>query len=355
MPARLRPRGIRFAVLTLATAAAFVSTHPGATASRRMRLDSVAAGNPVPNDTQPFWSWDTRYVGFDHVTRGRQPRVWIAPSGHGPAHALAVGLVRGFRPAGSDLLVQTGDVTRVLDRRGHQLGGVNGTDASWSPDGGSIAYLANGVLSVADATGAHARSLGVAVRPPSWDQIGPAWSPDGTRVAISTLESTGGSSILVVDVGTGAVTTLFRGPNQNVNPSWQWQSALLAFESNASGHWNIWIVRPNGADAAVAQGLPGANDRFPQWSPIGNRLAFTTDRQRVPGGASRFRYALAVWDMDENGKLTLLGSDARPDSPARWSPTGAQLVYAAGSGCKRFGIVVVGWERGRARRISNRC
>src|SRR5205823_3706594 len=95
-----------------------------------------------------------------------------------------------------------------------------------------------------------------------------------------------------------------------------------------------------------------AENRYPQWSPFG-RLAFISDRGHVPGGATRYRYALYV---EELGRLPKkLVDDVRPDSPPRWSSNGAQIAVAAGQECRRWGIYVVRGEGGVGRRRTNRC
>jgi Tol biopolymer transport system component len=72
----------------------------------------------------------------------------------------------------------------------------------------------------------------------------------------------------------------------------------------------------------------------------GSRLAFISDRRHVPGGVTQYQYALYVQTLD-GSKPKKVEDDVHPITPPRWSPTGAQLAYAAGQECRRWGIYVV--------------
>jgi hypothetical protein len=319
-------------------------------------LAAPAAGAAVvPNDSQPYWSWDARMLAFQRESpRLDNGHVLFTPAGRGDeADVIGSGLVRGWRPGGAELLVGLDGSTSVRTAADRQVADVGGVEATWSPDGGRIAYLQGQALYVADATGANVRQLAAGVVPPAADQSGPVWSPDGTEIAIAASTSPITSELLAVPVDGSASTVVFDGPGQNANPSWSENGSWLAFERDAGGAWAIWLVHPTGADAAQVLG-GGADYRFPQWSPHGERFAYITDRGRIPGEASPFRYALDVVTL--GGKPQTLVADVHPLSPPRWSPTGAQIAVAAGQECKRWGIYVAGSEApARPVRRSNQC
>jgi Ca2+-binding RTX toxin-like protein len=132
----------------------------------------------------------------------------------------------------------------------------------------------------------------------------------------------------------------------NANPSWSFDGAGVAFERAASGHSSIWIVERTGDAARAAVDSPGSN-RFPQWSPTANNLAFLSDRDG--------RYALYVERVGGGGGTTKLMSAAQPRSPPRWSPSGAQIAVAAAPECERFGVYVVDLQGSPPSRRSNQC
>ena len=307
----------------------------------------------MPNDSQPYWSGDTRWLAFDREAPGSAVQdVYIVAAGRGRTRWLGPSTVRGWRPGGGGLLVEYNGRTAIVDPGGApQSGGVDGVGATWSPDGGKIAYLDGGALDVADASGRHVLKVAGGIHPPSWDTAGPVWSPDGDEIAISSSDGFGDSFIVITATdGSEAGRVVFFGPNQNVNPAWSPDGRTIAFESNADRHWSIWLAATDGTGAHEAIGGDSDN-RFPQWGPA-DRLAFISDRQHLPGGATPFQYALYV---ERDGVTQKLVDDVRPDSPARWSPSGAQLAVAAGQECRRWGIYVVRTEGGGVRRRSNLC
>lgn len=288
----------------------------------------------VPNDSNPYWSWDARTVAFQRETSGVD-EVGTVPAGHGPADLIGTGTPRGWRPSGTELLVETGGATTVATSDGLQLSRVNGTAATWSPDGGRIAYLRDGSLYVSDSTAAHERQLFGQTGRPSADSAGPVWSPDGSEIVLATAEG-----LRIVEVDGSGSRIVFGGTTDAVNPSWSPDGTTIAFERGDGPHWVIWFVDSSGQNAH-AMTAAGYDSRFPQWSPPGSRLAFISDRQHVPGGATQYQYALYVQVLDGSSKPKKIEDDVHPITPPRWSPTGAQIAYAAGQECRRWGIYVV--------------
>jgi Ca2+-binding RTX toxin-like protein len=322
------------------------------------RLARAAAPvSATPNDSLPYWSWDARQVAFQRESPAADNgHVLFTPAGRGAeADVVGPGIARGFRPGGDELLVQTGALTTVRDAADRQVASVLGTDATWSPDGGRIAYLQGDALYVADATGANPLLLRTGVSRPASDLTGPVWSPDGTEVAIAAATSATTSAILAVKTdGSGDTRVLFDGPGDNVNPSWAPDDARVAFERHDAGPWTIWFVASDGSDAHEAIG-GGGDNRFPQFGTAPDRIAYISDRQRIPGEASPFRYALYVQVFGESRSAKLV-DDVHPDSPPRWSPTGAQIAVAAGGECRRFGVYVVSSDApAQPHRRSNQC
>jgi Ca2+-binding RTX toxin-like protein len=316
--------------------------------------DAAPTLQATPNDSQPWWSRDAHTIAFQRESPGLDNgHVLFTPAIRGAeVDVIGTGSARGFRPGGDQLLVETDGETNVRDASDRQLGSIPGTDATWSPDGADVAFLNGDVLSISDAVGTNVQQLVTGITQPTADVTGPAWSPDGKQIAIATATSAGTGLEIVNSDGTGS-QMVFDGSGQNVDPTWSPDGSRIAFDRNESGTWAIWVVAPDGSGAhALIWG--NADNRFPQWSPTGDRLAFISDRQHVRGVATPYQYALYV--QTGTGAAQKLIDDVRPDSPARWSPTGAELADAAAQECKRWGIYVVSVEPpGKAERRSNQC
>jgi dipeptidyl aminopeptidase/acylaminoacyl peptidase len=312
-----------------------------------------AAAGPGANDIQdslPAWNADGTNIAFERTAPTLQHIVTMSSSGKDPFVATSTGRFRGFVPGAAVppyLLVQADDTT-ILTVGGRFAGPaaeVHGVDATPSPDGTRLAYLRNETLYVArlDTIALNTfpvpmpaeAAVATGIDPPSWDVTGPAWSPDGTRIAVAS-----GSSLLLVSADGSGSRVLFSGANQSVNPSWSPDGSTIAFERNDAPNWQIWTIPVNGTQSDARAWLYGAsNFRFPQFSPHATTVAFISDRQHARGGATRYQFALYVKPLD-GGVAHKLLDDVHPYSPPRWSPTAALIAVAAGRECRRWGIYV---------------
>lgn len=191
----------------------------------------------------------------------------------------------------------------------------------------------------------------------------PTWAPDGHRIGFYS-DRDGADAIYVVnDDGTGErrVTSFARGV-QASQPAWSPDGRWIAFtrrqaaaphvEVDEADGAEIWVVRPDGADAHRL--LPeGAH---PAWSPDGRWLAYVVqgalrvadlDRGRVRTVFSGFT-ALPSWspdstrlafqgEIDGRAQLHVVGADGtglrrllvtdEHDLGPSWSPDGRRIAF----------------------------
>jgi Tol biopolymer transport system component len=118
--------------------------------------------------------------------------------------------------------------------------------------------------------------------PPDLDKWGPAWSPDGRRIAFvvqpdaaSNGEDAGSADIWVIEVASGDCARLTDDGFMNKRPAWR-DSQNLAFISNREGGFDIYAVNlaaPGRLTNLTAS--PRADEDYAAWSPDGNWLAFS--------------------------------------------------------------------------------
>jgi TolB protein len=104
----------------------------------------------------------------------------------------------------------------------------------------------------------------------------PDWSPDGKRIVLRVASPrTRGLAILEVD--SGRLTPLTAEAGMDNLPKWSPKGDVIAFTSNRDGDWEIYTIRLDGTGLTRLTNSPG-NDAHAAWSPDGQWLAFSSAR-----------------------------------------------------------------------------
>ncbi len=205
-----------------------------------------------------------------------------------------------------------------------------------SPDGASLAFIAkhNGRdrLILWDVVSGRRR------RRFSFDELvalsSPTWSPDGSQLALAGARRSGRSDLFVVDVGDGALRELTDDLYHDRDPHWHPSRNLLVFSSDrAPGHgrdgqYNLFTIGVGeSGDAVVRQLTDGDHDDIqPAWSPSGEWLAFTSDRERFYD-----LYAVPVHG-DSVGTAERLTHTLTGAFDAAWMPAADELLFTGFEG-----------------------
>jgi Tol biopolymer transport system component len=143
-----------------------------------------------------------------------------------------------------------------------------------SPDGTGLVTLAETNSYTVDAAGRKQTRLTDARA----NDLDPAWSPKGDRIAY-TVEAAGQRQIWVVnDDGRGKLQ-LTNEVNFSENPNWSPDGSRIVFDSDRAekGNLGLYSMKPDGTDVRRLTNHP-ALDALPAYSPDGTRLVFVSDR-----------------------------------------------------------------------------
>jgi Tol biopolymer transport system component len=334
---------------------------------------TLVAFNPIQNPVAD-WSFhpaiDNSEIWAMDADGSNQTRL-LAATGGGIDYSLPVFSADGSRIAfttwtnddgGPQNLLLTGQTasiwTMAADGSSPQaLIALDDADAwipAWSPDGAWLAYTVTphdtapaapvapqpnqGPGQVGPPSGAPAgssiwiaRADGTGARRLSSEGIdasGPAWSPDGTRLAFVAGSTNAEPDIHIATITESGVTderVIAGEPGVDWGAAWSPDGSQLAFVSDRSADDEIWMVDIAGtADSRRLTDSPGG-DWVPAFSPDGTRLAFVSERAGQP----------EVWDMAVDG------SDLRNLTNQPWhldgtwaigySPDGSRIAYASAS------------------------
>jgi TolB protein len=201
-----------------------------------------------------------------------------------------------------------------------------GFDPTFAPDGSQIAYRLllehdDGEIWIMDSRGGHRRDL---VNDPMFSDWGPAWSPDGRRIAFDSNRR-GGLALWVMDAGGDRQAILTRGHGEY--PSWSPDGSQLAYAGGS--YYDIRIVNADGSDDHALTSTP-AYDMGPAWSPDGAWIAYHTQVDAYPdleepGQGPEMEIHLIRPDGTDDHRIT---NDRVEDSFPAWSPDGRFLMWA---------------------------
>jgi Tol biopolymer transport system component len=200
------------------------------------------------------------------------------------------------------------------------------TTAPTNPGGNGGEFLAfvswsgnTGEIYIVDSDGNPTRLSGDAA-----GESGTAWSPDGTRIAFTSLHD-GNPEIYLVDVDGSRLTNLTNNPGADTDPTWSPDGTRIAFVSDRDGNGEIYAMDADGTNVSRLTDDPG-KDSYPSWSPKGDRIAFLSSR----GEDSEYFKSLYIMNPDgSNVSRPIPDWEYVYDCAPVWSPDGGKIAFVS--------------------------
>lgn len=158
-----------------------------------------------------------------------------------------------------------------------------------------------------------------------WDDIDPAISPDGNQLVFSSNRS-GVWDLYLWNLATNVLQQLTNSPEVESNPDWSPDNQWITYESYSNFQTNIVIrsvTDPTSPPIQLTEGV--GNNYDPSWSPQGRQIAFSTDR------SGRYEIWLAQLDTADNRFFIAAGDEDADFIQPVWSPDGNSLAWERAS------------------------
>ena len=266
---------------------AFTSTRDGSARIHVMNADgsgqtSLTNGS---NDTGATWCADGTKIAFESIRDG---------------HVNAQIYIMNADGSGQ---------TRVT------VNSVNDHEPAWSPDCGRIAFVRDSGTAAADIYVVGADGSGevkLTSNTPGQFPVyrAPAWSPDGTAIALWTQDGGSGHVSVMATDGSGLTDVAVGG-----SPRWSPDGSKLVFARDE----DIYVVNADGSGAVNLTNNSAQHNAHPAWSPDASKIVFES---QGTGSAQ-----LVVMNADGTGP-TLLTFSAGTNFSADWQPAPAVVADA---------------------------
>jgi TolB protein len=156
-----------------------------------------------------------------------------------------------------------------------------------------------------------------------WDDIEPAISSDGKTIAFASNRS-GYWDIYLLDLGSGGITRLTDSLPYEGAPAWSPDNKWLVYETYTNDNLELQIQSVVSPDEIIRLTNNAAADFSPTWSPGGRQIAFVSNRSGED----------EIWlaDLDRSEDQRFLNISQHPtgkDTHPAWSPDGISLAWVS--------------------------
>jgi serine/threonine protein kinase len=221
-----------------------------------------------------------------------------------------------------------GALTRVAAAAGDSI------EATWDREGKELAY-SSGTLRSPPRLSRLALGAGapVVLRPPSGVQTAADWSRDGRFIAYSDTDPVTHGDVWIYRVGEARALAFLHSPYDEIEPQFSPDERWLAFSSNESGAYEIYLAPFPGPGERVRVSTAGGT--VPRWRSDGREILYVSE----DGQMMAVPFSAASGRPGEPRPLFAM-------DPAGWrdydvTPDGKKFLVIANVGPQRSGVIQV--------------
>jgi len=331
----------------------------GADGNIDIYVQQIGAGAPLrlttdpASDLNPVFSPDGRYIAFS-----RGGNLMLIPALGGAERELGTGIAPDFSPDGKTIAVasresraaQVGIFLVSLETGQHKRltsapGAAYDSQPRFSPDGRSIAFCRSFTAQSADldtvpvAGGEVKRAVG-----DNRAINGVAWMPDGGEIVYSTRRLGRPLELWRVTSSGGTPQPVSEAGENAYYPAVSRTDKRLAYVHSTYDEniWQLDLTAGKASGPATKLIASTWQDNAPQYSPDGKKIAFASDRSGS--------FEIWVANADGSGTVQLTSQGGHSGSP-HWSPDGRRIAFDASVGGSGD-IFVIDAGGGAPRRIT---
>jgi serine/threonine protein kinase len=295
--------------------------------------EPVTGGPDGAQDVSPAFSPDGRWLAYLRWENGATYELWVVPQPGEKAKLLVTSPVPittfAWKPDSRTIVygggpMSTGELRQVTvdGRRGVAPFALEGASdqITIARNGARLAYVLQNLDAniwrlpldrIHQKNPPPAERLFASVR----EEMDPAFSPDGKSIAFVSNRS-GHWNLWMGNADGSGLREFAAQLLLPFHPAWSPDSREIAFDSAAFGKGEIWLIRASGGSPWRLVSMPGGA-QVPSWSRDGKRVLFYTNAE-----ASR-----EIWEVPATGGTPVQLTHGGSYDPSE-SPDGHYLYYA---------------------------